>query len=149
MSQFRTAALPVIVVGLAVCAAAAAQSQKNRTDLDRLKGKWQPTSMELGATKIPAEQLQKTSLTIDGEKYAVMAGDTADRGTLKIDAFAQPKTMDIVGTEGPNKGRKIPAIYLLEGDTLKICYALEGKRPTDFKTGGDKILIATYKRVNP
>jgi hypothetical protein len=56
--------------------------------------------------------------------------------------------MDIVGTEGPNKGKTFPAIYELEGDTLRICYALEGtKRPTEFKVTGEKVLLVTYKKT--
>jgi uncharacterized protein (TIGR03067 family) len=56
--------------------------------------------------------------------------------------------MDIIGTEGPNKGKTILAVYELSGDTLKVCYALEGPtRPTDFTTRGDaKRFLVTYQR---
>jgi uncharacterized protein (TIGR03067 family) len=57
--------------------------------------------------------------------------------------------MDILGTEGPNKGKTFLAIYELTGDSLKICYDLEGKtRPTEFRTNpGTQLFLVLYKRV--
>jgi uncharacterized protein (TIGR03067 family) len=56
--------------------------------------------------------------------------------------------MDIIGSEGPNKGKSILAIYELESDKLKICYDLTGKtRPKRFKTeAGTRQLLVTYQR---
>jgi hypothetical protein len=43
--------------------------------------------------------------------------------------------LDFIGTGGPNKGKTIPAIYVMAGDTLRICYDLAGKdRPLVYKT---------------
>ena len=62
-------------------------------------------------------------------------GNEPDRGTYTLDATSKPKGMTITGTEGPNNGKTFPAIYELEGDTLRICYDLSGaKRPTKFAT---------------
>jgi uncharacterized protein (TIGR03067 family) len=59
--------------------------------------------------------------------------------------------MDITGTEGPNKGKTILAIYEITDDTLRICYDLSGKaRPTEFKTTkGTKLFLVTYNREKP
>jgi uncharacterized protein (TIGR03067 family) len=56
--------------------------------------------------------------------------------------------MDITGTEGPNKGKTMLAIYELEGDSMKVCYDMSGKeRPTEFKTKpGTAQFLAKYKR---
>jgi uncharacterized protein (TIGR03067 family) len=56
--------------------------------------------------------------------------------------------MTVTGTEGPNKGKTFPAIYEIEGDTLRICYDLSGeKRPTKFETvAGTKLYLVTYKK---
>ena len=58
-------------------------------------------------------------------------------------------TMDIISTEGPNKGKTFLAIYELDGDTLKVCYDLTGKsRPTEFKTQkGVLHFLVTYQRA--
>ena len=71
-----------------------------------------------------------------------------DRGTYTLDSDAKPKGMTITGTEGPNRGKTFPAIYELNGDTLRICYDLSGaKRPTEFKTSaGTKLYLVTYNR---
>src|SRR5262245_3969064 len=47
----------------------AAQDKK---ELEKLAGKWQPTMMQIGETKTPAEQLKQRSLTIEGDKYHVV-----------------------------------------------------------------------------
>ena len=56
--------------------------------------------------------------------------------------------MDITGTDGPNKGETILAIYERDGDALRVCYDLSGKsRPTEFKTkAGTQLFLVTYKR---
>lgn len=56
--------------------------------------------------------------------------------------------MDVTGTDGPNKGKTIPAIYELDGDTLRICYDLSGKEcPKEFKTEKNtKLYLVTYKK---
>jgi uncharacterized protein (TIGR03067 family) len=81
----------------------------------------------------------------------VTVGKVVDQGTVKLDASAKPKAMDITGTEGPNKGKMIPAIYERDGDTLRVCYNLNGKgRPTEFKTEkGTQLFLVTYTREKP
>ena len=140
----RTTIMTLIIASLC-CAPAFADAKK---DLAALAGKWQPTSMELGGHQTPAEQLKNISLTIEGDKYTVAVDDKIDKGTLKLGKEDKLKTMDIIGTEGPNKGKTYPAIYELQGDTLRICYNLDGeKRPTEFKATGGKMLLIDYKRV--
>ena len=83
------------------------------------------------------------------DKYAITVGESPfDKGTIRIDPAAKPKTMDILGTDGPNQGKTFLAIYELNGDTLRVCYDLTGKvRPTEFKTRkGEALFLATYNR---
>jgi uncharacterized protein (TIGR03067 family) len=103
---------------------------------------------ELGGKKFPDEIRKLTKLEIKGDKYTVTVGTVVDRGTLKLNPSAKPKTMDIVGSEGPNKGKTYQCIYELDGDTLRICYDLSGKgRPAEFKTTeGTQLYLVTYKR---
>lgn len=120
-------------------------------DAKAMVGNWVPTSAELGGQKLPDEMVKNMKLSIMGDKYAVKSGQETDFGTLKLDATQKPKTMDITGTDGPNKGKTILAIYELSGDSLKVCYALTGtKRPSEFKSVGDAaLLLMTYKRIKP
>jgi hypothetical protein len=67
------------------------------------------------------------------------------------DTSADPKTMDIKGVEGPNKGKTCLAIYELKDDKLTICYDLSGEsRPTEFKTQPKtQLFLVTYEREKP
>lgn len=126
-----------------------AWSQEAGTDAKLLQGKWMPLTAEIAGAKFPEAELAKISLQLADGKYTVEVGKAIDKGTWKIDAASKPKTMDIVGTEGPNKGRTMLAIYELKDDTLRICYDLEGKnRPTEFATSKEKpFFLATYRRA--
>jgi uncharacterized protein (TIGR03067 family) len=71
-----------------------------------------------------------------------------EEGTSKADATVTPKTLDVMGNSGPNKGKTLKAIYELDGDKLKVCYDLSGSaRPTEFKTSaGTQQFMVTYKK---
>ncbi len=60
-------------------------------------------------------------------KYTLRPGGNKDKGTLKIDPAAKPKRITITGTDGPTKGKTMQAIYEIDGDTFKVCYALDGE----------------------
>ena len=117
---------------------------EDKKDEDAIQGYWVATEAELGGAKYPDESRKSIKLDLKDGKYAL----GVDKGTVTLDAKAKPKTMDVVGTDGPNKGKTIPAIYELDGETLKVCYDLSGKsRPTEFKTTtGTKLFLVTYKR---
>lgn len=116
---------------------------------DTLEGTWLPSSAELGGKKFPDEVRKAMKLLIRGDKYTVtVEKEGFDEGTVKLKPSAKPKAMDITGTKGANKGKKILAIYEHKGDTLRICYDLSGKkRPTEFKTSeGTQLFLVEYKR---
>src|SRR5215471_10913325 len=81
-----------------------------------LDGTWVPSEAELAGKNFP--DIKDIKLVIKGDKYTVTVGKATDAGTLKHDAKAKPKTLDITGTEGPNNGKTILAIYEHNGDTL-------------------------------
>ncbi len=116
-----------------------------------IEGTWLPFEAELGGQKFPAEHLRTMKLTMVDGKYTVKVGEVLDQGTYKLDTAANPKAIDIYGDGGPNKGKNFPAIYELTGDSLRICYDLEGKkRPTAFKTEENtQQFLVTYKREKP
>lgn len=119
-------------------------------ELDRksLQGVWQLQEAELAGKPFPEEVRKAIKLTVNDDKYEVTAGKELDQGSLKLNGAAKPKEMDIIGTDGPNKGKTILAIYEQEGDTLRVCYDLTGtKRPTEFKSSeGTLIFLAKYMR---
>jgi uncharacterized protein (TIGR03067 family) len=123
----------------------------NAKDGDTIQGTWLPQAAELGGKMFPDQIRKITRLVVKDGMYTVTIGKMVDKGTVKLDPSAKPKTMDIVGTDGPNKGKTILAIYELDGDTLKVCYDLGGKnRPTEFKTSAGTLLyLVTHRREKP
>jgi len=85
--------------------------------------------------------------TKDG-KFAVKLGGgeigKQEPGRYKLDPTAKPKALDLTEIGG----NSAPAIYELDGDTLRICLA-EGPnavRPTEFKATGKRVAVVTFKR---
>jgi uncharacterized protein (TIGR03067 family) len=122
-----------------------------KEDKDAVQGTWLPETAELAGKPFPDEVRKTIKLVIKDDTYTVTVGENPDKGTVKLDPKAKPKTLDITGTDGPNKGKTILAIYEIDGDTLRVCYDLGGKnRPTEFKTKeGTQQFLVTYKRQKP
>jgi uncharacterized protein (TIGR03067 family) len=117
-------------------------------DAKAIQGDWKPVKAELGGQPMAEEVLKTISLKIGEGTYEVHVGNSPDKGTVTVDSSTKPKSLTIVGTEGPNKGKTFPCIYELKGETLRICYDLSGvKRPAEFKTAaGTKLYLVTYTR---
>ncbi|MCY2959050.1 MAG: TIGR03067 domain-containing protein [Planctomycetota bacterium] len=113
-----------------------------------IDGTWRASAAELGGAKFPDEVRKSIQLVVGSGQYTVTVGTEPDKCTVELDPSKSPKTLDIVGTEGPNKGRTILAIYEKSGDALTICYDLGGNaRPTEFKTAkGTQQFLVTYAR---
>jgi uncharacterized protein (TIGR03067 family) len=138
-----------ITLALALSFSSAAWSGDAKDDT--LEGTWLPSSAELGGQAFPDEVRKTIKLVVKDGKYTVTVGKDVDQGTVKLNPAATPKAMDITGTDGPNKGKTILAIYEHKGDTLRVCYDLSGqKRPTAFRTeAGTQLFLVEYKRQKP
>ena len=132
-------------VALAAMAAWAADA----SDPKAVQGVWKPLKAELGGQPMTEDVLKMITLKLQDGRYIVSVGGQLDKGTCTIDSSTQPKGMTITGTEGPNQGKTFPAIFELEGNTLRICYDLSGKRrPAEFKSlAGTRLYLVTYLRA--
>ena len=139
--------VPFIALALVVLQVRTARCEV-RGDSERIQGTWIPSTAELGGKPFPDEARKTIKLSVQRNKYTVLVGKNADRGTIKLNAAAKPKTLDVIGTEGPNKGKTILAIYELGDDSWTIYYDLSGKsRPKEFKTRKDsQLFLVSYKR---
>jgi uncharacterized protein (TIGR03067 family) len=133
---------------LALAVALLAPLVARADDAKDMEGVWVPIKGEVDEKPMPDESLKATTLTITKDKYVVVVGDSKDAGTCKLDPTKKPRQLDVTSTEGVNKGKTFLAIYELDGDTLTVCYGLDGKtRPTEFKTQkGSTRALMTYKR---
>ena len=138
----------ILYIALVLALSLTAFAAEPTDDAKALRGTWSPTKAELGGRPMPDAVLKSISLKLDKGKYEVFVGDAPDRGTYTLDTASKPAGMSITGTEGPNRGKTYPAIYKIDGDTLRICYDLSGaKRPTEFKsTAGTMLYLVTYSR---
>lgn len=118
-------------------------------DATLVQGSWTIAEAELGGRPFPAEVSKDMTLVLAKGTYVLKTKGPEDKGTATIDATKTPRQLDVIGTEGPNKGKTLLCIYELDGDTLKVCYDLSGKaRPTEFKSpAGTQVFLVTYKRV--
>ncbi|MBL8864157.1 MAG: TIGR03067 domain-containing protein [Planctomycetia bacterium] len=119
----------------------------NKSELKSLAGKWQVSDAEIDGKKV-TETFKDVVLTIENGNYTVKLGAMEDKGTVTVDTSKKPKTMDVAGTEGVNRGKTFPCIYELKDDTLTICYGLDfATRPAELKTAekSNRLLIV-YKR---
>jgi uncharacterized protein (TIGR03067 family) len=116
-------------------------------DAKQLEGTWQVVESELAGKEFPLPK--ETRLILKDGTYTLRLGEKSDKGTYKVDPKKTPRTMNITGTEGPNKGKTYLTIYELKGDTLRVCYDLGGKdRPKEFSTKGSPLhYMVVYKRV--
>lgn len=116
-----------------------------------MKGTWIPVEGMVEGQKLPENHLATTKLILNDGKYNVVVGEEKEDGTYKVDSSKKPVTVDITPVTGPNKGKMIPAIIELSGDTMKVCYNLMGQdRPKDFNsTATNKFVVMTYKRDKP
>jgi uncharacterized protein (TIGR03067 family) len=132
----------IALVGVSVAVRA-----DDKDEWKKLSGKWNiEKAVFMGQDS--TEVFKTAKLTVEEGKYSVVFGDQEDKGTIKLDTAKKPKQMTIESTDGPNKGKTIMAIYEIDGDTCKICYALEGKdAPKEFESKeGTMTLYIVYKR---
>ena len=120
-----------------------------------LIGSWVVRNADLGGK--PFFLPSGLELKINGTEYGIRdinkSSSYVDVGTLVFfgdELAGEPRRLDVIGKEGPNKGKRIPAIYRvsMSGREFEICYDLgEKERPTDFVSReGTQWLRVSYVR---
>ena len=130
-----------------VLAAADAGDDVAKKDLEKFQGNWQLISMERDGKKTPDDDAKKITLTIPGDKF-VLRKDAViiSEGTMTLDSTKKPKEIDEAITTGPNKGKVFSAIFEIDDDQHRICFAAAGKdRPTAFSSSSGQ-LLQVWKR---
>jgi uncharacterized protein (TIGR03067 family) len=146
--------LTALAAGLMV-AADTPNEDAVKKDYQRLSGTWRLISAVRDGKAVPEDQVKKTQLFTDGDKFTV-TGDselgTSAKGTFTIDPTKNPKAVDSIQGEGPEKGKKVLGIYeIIDDNTKRACWAPPGKeRPTEFTSKpGSGHLLQVWKREKP
>jgi uncharacterized protein (TIGR03067 family) len=155
----RASVALVLTACVLIAGRARADDEATRKELALLQGTWVIVGKEYGGKKATEEEVANLAAevkpTVDGTKIKwsekLEKKENASEATFKIDPKARPKTLDVTYTGGRFKGDTVLAIYEIDGDTLKVCYATteDGKpRPTEFAGKADgKAVLMTYKRA--
>jgi uncharacterized protein (TIGR03067 family) len=136
-----------IAVGLVVALFGPAFADET-SDRDKLQGTWEFVSMKMDGQ--PALKMDPPgTITFDGDKFTVkIGGMVVQAGTQTLDTSKKPHAVDAKIAEGEGKGMTQLGIYEIDGDTMKACFDVNGKkRPTEFKsTAGSGTMLVVCKR---
>ena len=132
----------LLVLFAAVLIAAHSGDDAAKKDLAKFQGNWTLISAERDGKKTPEEDAKKIKLTIQGNKFVLRKdGVVISEGTMTLDPSKKPKEVDETISTGPNKGKVFSAIYEIDDEHHKICFAAAGKeRPTEFSSGNGRLL---------
>jgi uncharacterized protein (TIGR03067 family) len=134
----------MVVVVAAVAAAPADKDDPSAKDLKGLQGTWQMEKGVRGGAEAPADQVAKMKLVVSGNNFSLGDSSRADKAVVELDASNTPASIDLKRGE-----RTVKGIYLLEGDTLKLCLGRPGTdRPKEFVSkAGSETALMVFKRV--
>jgi uncharacterized protein (TIGR03067 family) len=130
----------------------AAGADDPKDDRAKIQGTWEVVEFVVNGQSIPEEQSKEIRFVFTEDKMALMGSPGRDKReyTYTLDPAATPRAIDTSPLDGTFKGKKGPAIYELDGDSLKLCIPnKETKdRPTEFKSPKDSNLgLFVLRRV--
>ena len=140
--------IATLLLLLTACSTPEFRERETVTDT-KLNGTWLIRKAELGGKNFPMPP--SFELQITDNQYRGGVPPAIDRGKIILfgdELAGQAARMDVVGEDGPNKGKRYPAIYRFNGRDLEICYDLSEKdRPAEFVSrDGTMLLRVTYYR---
>ena len=137
-----------ILLGLALAVAAPAPKAAPKKE-PTLVGKWLgETSVQGGQPQAPMDG-EVVTFAADGS-VAIQSGKAKEvvGTTYTSDAKKSPAEFELVMPGAPPGMKPCLGIYKIDGDTLTLCFNVEGERPTKFESpAGSKAMLVTLKRV--
>ena len=142
----RSAWLLPLIVGLLTQPNGADSAKK---DLERLQGTWTMAALEVDGKDVGMDKVQGTTLTIKGDKYMVKVKDDVRTCVIRLDPGKKPHAIDMIFSEPGSANKEHKGIYVIDGDTLKICRGLNAdqQRPEQFATWPNTgYFVVTWKK---
>jgi uncharacterized protein (TIGR03067 family) len=140
--------LPLLLAGVAW--ADAPKEDPGVADRKAMQGDWACVSMIQDGTEVPADDAQALFRTVKDDHYTVFHFRRAvGKGTFKVDATKNPRTIDFIPEGAPGGSKPLLGIYEWMGpDRYRVCYAPPGQeRPADFSCKkGSQHTLAVWRR---
>jgi uncharacterized protein (TIGR03067 family) len=137
------------LMGLGVAVALFTVSALRADEPKDFHGKWEYVEWRHAGEKLSEEKHKSLVLVIGPKECRVEAVDKLlSVATYKVGEEKKLRTVELDISHGNFKDKKMLAIFEINGDTMRICYDLEGKAfPTEFSsTKENKWVLVTYKR---
>jgi uncharacterized protein (TIGR03067 family) len=121
-------------------------------ELEALAGSWRPVAAENNGNKSSERELMGRHWIRDAQGMWTMWRDgsaVVEWAVTAIDPTQNPKAIDVQVIAGPHRGTIYLGIYELDGDVLRLCFAVPDKpeRPTDFSAAkGTARALAVLER---
>src|SRR5262245_33734084 len=107
----------ILTASLVFATALEAKDDSNKADMEKMQGDWIAIQMTRDGEEVPEDDAQGLFRTVKGEEYSVFRFDRlAGKGTFKIDATKNPKTIDALPSNAKDKSKPMQGIYELEGN---------------------------------
>jgi uncharacterized protein (TIGR03067 family) len=91
-----------------------------KEELQKLQGTWKVVAMNISGEDVLAKAPPIHFIIKDATVAQKVEETVALEATIEINPKANPKQITLIAKTGPNMGKKDMAIYILEGDTLKV-----------------------------
>jgi uncharacterized protein (TIGR03067 family) len=125
------------------------EQDPGKADLKMLQGEWECVSQVSGglASSVPAGA--RTVLIRESRLTFFKNGmEVPKNWTITLDAKTNPKSMDLNMRRGESKAMA-QAVYAIAGDTLRISFISDGKRPTNLDGVDPAHTVHVYRRKKP
>ncbi len=130
-------------------AAAAPRPKSDKDDLAKFAGSWVFASWKHAGVVLDDESRATAKWSVKGDKYKFEIDGVEEEGSIKLDPTQKMPTIDLIISEGTDKGKVQLGIYKVEKNTITFCLARPGvkDRPTDFtSTMDNKNILVTIQR---
>jgi uncharacterized protein (TIGR03067 family) len=118
-----------VLAGLVLAADRPAENAVKR-EREKLTGTWSVVSVEANGQTAPAEATRDFRFIFTADRVTRKRGGKVESETgYRLDPSKTPRWIDLTGKEG-GKDHAVPAVYSLEGDTLKLCFRTDYKKKT-------------------
>ena len=140
---------PSLLTALALTVAAPAPKEPPKKDANPLLGEWVGEKAEAAGMPLPVPA-GGVSMEIkpDGTMVMKEGSKAPEEVGYTTNPKKDPHEIDLTPPAAGGKAMTMLGIYKVEGDTLTLCLAAAGGRPTKFEpAAGQATILMTFKRT--